>query len=81
MRNAYCLGMCKMTQWTVYVVFRYEIVFGIYFLEFNAGFGCKLDFGFELFASNLAHPPLHFLAKAHEFTFVEILYLWCRVFL
>lgn len=28
--------------------FRYDIVFGIYFLEFNAGFGCNFDFGFNI---------------------------------
>lgn len=59
-RNAYCLGECKMTQWTVYVGFRNEIVFAIYFLEFNAGFGCNFDFGFGLFASNFAQPSLQF---------------------
>lgn len=80
MRNAYCLGKCKMTQWTNMDGLRYEIVFGIYFLEFNAGFGCNFDFGFNI-CFKFCSASFALLVKAHEFTFFETFHLWCRVFL
>lgn len=80
MRNAYCLSKCKLTQWTNMDGFRYDIVFGIYFLEFNAGFDCNFDFGFNI-CLNFAQSPLHFWPKLRNLLSLKTLHLWCRVFL